>query len=386
MTDGYVDLEDVIGPDDAEQRLSSDSAGKLQFVSDGSFRMGPKGLFFDEGGDGGKAWICDPFEILAATRDDAGSSWGLMLRWRDPDHREHLWAMPRQLLYGDGATLCGELASRGLSIAPDSKRRNLLLGYLATVQPAGRVTCVNRTGWHGSDHQPVYVLPDRTIGDAGADKMVLQTKSAIRSPFEERGSLEEWKQQVAEPCEKNSRLAFAVSASLAGPLLWLTGTESGGFHLVGASSQGKTTALQVGASVWGRGEKAHFIKTWRGTSNGMEGVASTHSDAALVLDEIGQAPASAVAEAATCWRRVSVRFAPSETAMPGACTVACDTLVGRVTVSAKIAEDRGKRVAAGQMIRLIDLPSDAGQGLGAFDVIPSGFAGPKALSMGSRQP
>ena len=117
-------------------------------------------------------WICDPFEILAATRDDAGSSWGLMLRWRDPDHREHLWAMPRQLLYGDGATLCGELASRGLSIAPDSKRRNLLLGYLATVQPAGRVTCVNRTGWHGSDHQPVYVLPDRTIGDAGADKMV----------------------------------------------------------------------------------------------------------------------------------------------------------------------------------------------------------------------
>ena len=209
-----------------------------------------------------------------------------MLRWRDPDHREHLWAMPRQLLYGDGATLCGELASRGLSIAPDSKRRNLLLGYLATVQPAGRVTCVNRTGWHGSDHQPVYVLPDRTIGDAGADKMVLQTKSAIRSPFEERGSLEEWKQQVAEPCEKNSRLAFAVSASLAGPLLWLTGTESGGFHLVGASSQGKTTALQVGASVWGRGEKAHFIKTWRGTSNGMEGVASTHSDAALVLDEI----------------------------------------------------------------------------------------------------
>ena len=34
------------------------------------------------------------------------------------------------------------------------------------------------------------------------------------------------------------------------------------------------------------------------------------------------------------------------------------------------------------MIRLIDLPSDAGQGLGAFDVIPSGFAGPKALSDG----
>jgi putative DNA primase/helicase len=262
-----------------------DVASAPEYVTFGSFKMTAKGLRHDDGET--PTWISDPFEILAATRDDAGSSWGLMLRWRDPDGRQHTWAMPRQLVYGDGAALCGELAGRGLSVAPSAKCRNLLLNYLAFAQPKARVTCVNRTGWHEQGRHAVYVLPDRAIGGTDDCKIVLQTGSAVRSPFASRGSLEDWQERVAALCAHNSRLAFAVSSALAGCLLWLTGAESGGFHLVGSSSRGKTTALQVAASVWGRGDKSGFLKTWRGTANGMEGIAATHSDAALVLDEIG---------------------------------------------------------------------------------------------------
>jgi hypothetical protein len=174
------------------------------YVSFGSYRMTAKGLRHDGDGEN-PTWISDPFEILAATRDDAGTSWGLMLRWRDPDRRQHTWAMPRHLVYGDGVALCGELAGRGLSVAPSAKCRNLLLAYLAFAQPKGRVTCVNRTGWHEQGRRAVYVLPDGASGVSDDSKIVLQTGPAIRSPFAVRGTLAEWQARVAKPCERNSR-------------------------------------------------------------------------------------------------------------------------------------------------------------------------------------
>src|SRR4029079_6449833 len=36
-------------------------------------------------------------------------------------------------------------------------------------------------------------------------------------------------------------------------------------------------------------------------------------------------------------------------------------------MSAKVAEDRGRRARAGQQVRLLDIPADAGRGLGGFD-------------------
>jgi len=47
------------------------------------------------------------------------------------------------------------------------------------------------------------------------------------------------------------RLAFVVSVVFAGPLLHMLGHESDGFHLYGDSSGGKTTHLQVAASIYG---------------------------------------------------------------------------------------------------------------------------------------
>ncbi|WP_164186520.1 DUF927 domain-containing protein, partial [Stenotrophomonas maltophilia] len=82
-----------------------------------------------------------------------------------------------------------------------------------------------------------------------------------------------------------SRLVLAVSAMFAGPLLHFTGATGGGFHLVGGSSSGKSTALRVAASVVGPPE---YAREWRSTANGLEGVAVLHNDATLILDELAQ--------------------------------------------------------------------------------------------------
>jgi uncharacterized protein (DUF927 family) len=72
-------------------------------------------------------------------------------------------------------------------------------------------------------------------------------------------------------------LIFAVSAALAGPLLFLCDEQPGGFHFVGSSSTGKTTALQLAGSVLGGGGKGDpaalasacnaWVATW---SDGIE--------------------------------------------------------------------------------------------------------------------
>jgi hypothetical protein len=91
--------------------------------------------------------------------------------------------------------------------------------------------------------------------------------------------------EVSTPAGQHSLPTLAISASLAGPLLHVAGLESGGIHLFGNSSTGKTTLLKLAASVWGDGGLVH---SWRATSNGLEGIANRTSDVALILDELGQ--------------------------------------------------------------------------------------------------
>lgn len=81
----------------------------------------------------------------------------------------------------------------------------------------------------------------------------------------------------------NSRLTFAVSVAFASPLLHLIEMESGGFHYRGTTSSGKTSALAMAGSVCGSPE---YLQRWRATDNGLEGIALSHCDAILTLDEL----------------------------------------------------------------------------------------------------
>ena len=51
--------------------------------------------------------------------------------------------------------------------------------------------------------------------------------------------------------------------------------------------------MRVGASVWG---DSKFMRTWRGTSNGMEGTAALLNDTCYCIDEIHQASKKEIGE------------------------------------------------------------------------------------------
>src|SRR5436305_1682640 len=58
------------------------------------FRMTAQGLYWDPGEEKPPMWLSPHFDVLAHTRDIDGGQWGLLLSWRDLDHRVHEWAMP----------------------------------------------------------------------------------------------------------------------------------------------------------------------------------------------------------------------------------------------------------------------------------------------------
>ena len=197
--------------------------------------------------------------------------------------------MPMEMLKGSGEEIKGELLRLGLEIAAGNKVRNLLMAYILSSNPDTRARCINRTGWHDG----VFVFPHQTIGEQ--NEYVFFQSEVQSKDYQQCGSLEDWREQVATLCCGNSRLVLAVSCAFAAMLLHHSGIESGGIHFVGESSSGKTTVLRVAASIFGG---SNYLNRWRGTINGLEALASLRSDTLLILDELAQIDAKEAGEIA----------------------------------------------------------------------------------------
>ena len=231
--------------------------------------------------------IGPPLSVRGMTRDSEGNEWGLMLEWADPDGKKHTWPMPIELLFRQGADWYSSLASGGWFGNPVARKK--LVDFLAAVRPVRRIRCVPRTGWD----KAAYILPDAVYGNTSGESVVLQS-AHHGDLYRTAGTLDGWK-EIAALSIGNSRLSFALCAAFAGPLLRLAGLEGGGFSFEGGSSSGKTTALQIAASVWGGPE---HVRSWRATDNGLENIAVLHNDNVLILDEVGQVNGKILAECA----------------------------------------------------------------------------------------
>ena len=117
-----IPFEQTAGDDDEGQRYAGNGGGGREPRS--PFTMKPNGLYWrDPDGDDAELFLSGPFQILAETRDLEGSSWGLLLQWKDRDNRTNTWAMPKSLLAGDGVDVRRVLLDRGLAIASATKAR-----------------------------------------------------------------------------------------------------------------------------------------------------------------------------------------------------------------------------------------------------------------------
>lgn len=291
-------------------------------------------------------WICTPLIVEAITSSNADDDFGRLLRFIDSNGKWHEWSMPMHMLKGSCDELRGEILSQGAIFNPS--KRSEIVKYIMSERPEKKMTSVNCVGWHNK----TFVLPNQVIGTGN---VIFQSESAMGSDFQTLGSISIWQENIGKLCIGNIPLMVAVSASLAGPLLRIVNRhQGGGIHFVGDSSSGKSTAVEIAASVWGPPE---FIRSWSATANGLEGLAATRNDTCLILDEIDEASPQDIGKIVymLCNGQGKQRASRIGNArkIQRWCTVALST--GERTLKS-IMNDVGKDANTGQMVRLLSIP------------------------------
>lgn len=309
-------------------------------------------------------WVCSPLHIEAVTFDSSDSNFGRLLRFRNTTGRWREWSMPMDLLRGAGDDLRGELLAMGVHIDPVAHR--LLGQYLQWREPKRRMHCATQVGWCGGS----FVLPDVVIGPK-ASGVIFQSGERGTDEYTTGGTLAGWQAEIAARAVGNPLLTLALSAAMAGALLGRCHAESGGLHYVADSSTGKTTLIEAGCSVWGG---CNYKRSWRTTSNGLEGAAALFNDGLLALDEISECDPRDVGAIVYALgngrgKQRATRSGAARGVMRWRCVVLSS---GECTIATAMA-DGGQRAKAGQSVRLLDIP--AARKFGAWDDLhgmPSG--------------
>ncbi|MEQ6472147.1 DUF927 domain-containing protein [Comamonas sp. wu1-DMT] len=327
-------------------------------------------------------WICSPLHVDAVTHDSAGANFGRLLRFRNTLGKWKTWAMPMEMLRGDTSDLRGVLLSMGVHLDPSNAGRNTLATYLQSQVPARKMEAVMQTGWAGGQFK-AFALPDTVIGPQ-AGKVTFQAQSLHSDEYSQRGTLEGWRRSIAAPAVGNPVLVLGLCTAFAGPVLALVGAESGGVHLIGDSSTGKTTALQGACSVMG-GDS--YRRSWRATANGLEASASLFNDSMLALDEISECDPRDVGEVVYMLGNGRGKQRAGRTGGARAVTRWRTSVLstGERSIATSMA-DAGQRVKAGQAVRLLDIPVQRIHG--AWDNLhghPNGPAFSDAIKRASRQ-
>ncbi len=235
-----------------------------------------------------RTYLGNHLTCLAYVNNPDGNGAGLQLELKGIRGNVSRLIVNRGAILSDSSSVLSELANHGYHFIPKKKKQ--LIEYLFAL--GGDVektyTITDGTGWVKNTNN--YVQQHKTNGDPS---YVFRDIEPLNSATTEiKGTLEDWQKHVAAKCAGNSRLIFALGIAFAAVLLEVVGMESGGFHLFGTTSKGKTTTLKVAISV--TGEKS--VPSFRNTSNGLEAVCGSHNHALFPLDELAQADPKQVAE------------------------------------------------------------------------------------------
>ena len=171
------------------------------------------------------------------------------------------------------------LSNQGLGVT--STTASELVNYLQTVIQRNQAvlpfcSAVSRLGWVGSQFVP-YDTGVKFDGEATDRKLFRAITSA--------GTLEDWRAFV-QPLRASIPLRLTMAASFASPLIQRCGALPFIFHLWGKTGAGKTVALKVAMSVWGKPCLGELLYTMNMTDNAMMNTAGFLHSLPFAGDEL----------------------------------------------------------------------------------------------------
>lgn len=243
---------------------------------------------------------------------------------------------------------------------------------LQNIEPPRKFKRIERAGWNDE----VYALPSG--GVIPEDDTCITTYPPVAN-FDVGGDKSKADELLAA-IVGNHRLLFTCAVALSAPLVaHYPQAESGGFHFFGLSSRGKTTLLCCAASIWGCGaEKSDdgIVESWNTTRFAAEVTASQHSDCAMFFDEVREADPKHFASLALGIANGAGKKAGRSDGTLRESVTFRPTLLSTGEISAKdYIQGNGLAYYGGMAVRLVDIPADAPNGLGVFDVVPDEFNG-----------
>jgi len=139
-----------------------------------------------------------------------------------------------------------------------------------------------------------YIFPDGAISRTGIKEIFYENNDLVDKALTVSGTLEDWQQYVFSKCVGNNMAIFVIIYALATALLPFINMSTVFFHLFGLSSRGKTTLLQLFASVYGNGSDpsqstTSLITSWNSTAAGLEGKAQHYNGVVAPFDELDSA-------------------------------------------------------------------------------------------------
>lgn len=175
-----------------------------------------------------------------------------------------------------------ELAGSGISVTSQTARA--FVSYISDLENLNydiipERKSIGRCGYIADEGFSPFVEGLIFDGDANFKGMF----EAIRS----RGSVEKWLEMAKEVRGMSLTARILLAASFASPLLDPLNCLPFFVHLWGVDSgTGKTVALMVAASVWGDPTIGAYVKTFDGTTVGLEKTAAFLNNLPLCLDEL----------------------------------------------------------------------------------------------------
>ncbi len=234
-------------------------------------------------------WICSVLKVISIVRSNTGGEHSYLIEYISHGETEpRRTLLPQSLLLGRTDEPLKVLRSLGVSVLRGEAK--LVVDYLdrehlrfSSRRPQDFWRSISSPGW--SPYPTCFALPHEILQNGSGHQGVWYAGNMQDDVFAQKGTLKDWKDKVAAPCEGNGFLVLALSTALSGPLLEPLCIQGIGFHLNGDSSSGKTTALHAAVSAWGARTS---LPTWQSTANGLEAQAACRSSTLLALDESHQ--------------------------------------------------------------------------------------------------
>jgi len=227
------------------------------------------------------------------------------------------------------------------------------------------VMVASEKGWLKVDGKLHYLYGSTSITPPG-EQQVLPNLSNDMEGVKQAGaygSNDEWEKTTKALIQTNPFQASVMGFAIASAGLDFIGdAEPGVLHVYGDSSAGKTTTLQIAASLIGRAtnprDPSSWIRGWRTTDNGLEKPLADSNHSPLMLDEIHAAPSR------TDWQATAYMIANGRgkermkhtTEARKTSTWSLNVISsGEVSMSEKIRSSTKGQVPGGLSFRVIDI-------------------------------